>query len=512
MNLAIFHYHLNRGGVTRVVENQLLALDAVLDPNRPWRAAILFGGRREGWNEGLAGRLRAIRLTLVELPGLDYDDQWPTAGPDQAAALHADVTTTLAGLDFAPDRTVLHVHNHSLGKNRALPEGVARLAQDGFGLLLQIHDFAEDFRPDNYRRLGDPPHETLYPQSPSVHYAALNHRDHGLLEAAGVAADRLHLLPNPVPPIDELPPRETARAKLERQFNVGPDAAYLLYPVRCIRRKNVGEALLLSSLAPPNTIVGLTLAPLNPVEAPIYEEWKHAASEMRLPCRFEVGAPGALSFAENLAAADATLTTSLAEGFGMVMLESWLTGSPLLGRDLPEVTADFIQYGVRLDWLRPALRVPVEWIGREILRQAMARAYRDVLARYGRSEPAGVEKAFDAKMPDGRVDFGDLVEPMQRQIIQRVWTDSAARRRVLDENPGLEETLAVRRADAADVVRHNAQAIDAHFSLEPSGRRLLRLLEQVAASPRTSSLDPLPYPERILDAFLDPMRFRLIRT
>ena len=32
MNLAILHYHLFRSGVTRVIENQLLALDAVLDP------------------------------------------------------------------------------------------------------------------------------------------------------------------------------------------------------------------------------------------------------------------------------------------------------------------------------------------------------------------------------------------------------------------------------------------------------------------------------------------------
>jgi len=48
MNLAIVHYHLNRGGVARVIENQLLALDAVLDPMRPWRAVILHGGRNAG--------------------------------------------------------------------------------------------------------------------------------------------------------------------------------------------------------------------------------------------------------------------------------------------------------------------------------------------------------------------------------------------------------------------------------------------------------------------------------
>ena len=37
--------------------------------------------------------------------------------------------------------------------------------------------------------------------------------------------------------------------------------------------------------------------------------------------------------------------TSLAEGFGMVFLESWLAECPLLGRDLPEITRDFVEAG-----------------------------------------------------------------------------------------------------------------------------------------------------------------------
>ena len=104
---------------------------------------------------------------------------------------------------------------------------------------------------------------------------------------------------------------------------------------------------------------------------------------MRLPCRFEVGAPGALTFMENLAAADAILTTSLAEGFGMVMLESWLAGRPLLGRDLPEITPDFVRRGLRLDWLRPRLLVPMEWIGRDRFHRAVVEAYRQTLESYG---------------------------------------------------------------------------------------------------------------------------------
>jgi len=35
--LAIVHYHLNRGGVTQVIINQLRALDLALQTERPWR-------------------------------------------------------------------------------------------------------------------------------------------------------------------------------------------------------------------------------------------------------------------------------------------------------------------------------------------------------------------------------------------------------------------------------------------------------------------------------------------
>ena len=68
MNLAIFHYHLNRGGVTRVVENQLLALDAVLDPAQPWHVALCFGGRRKGWNEEKIWRMVAFVRRFATTP------------------------------------------------------------------------------------------------------------------------------------------------------------------------------------------------------------------------------------------------------------------------------------------------------------------------------------------------------------------------------------------------------------------------------------------------------------
>ncbi len=510
MNLAVLHYHLNRGGVTRVIENHLAALDAVLDPAEPWNVAVIYGGRCEAWNHDVADRLKAIRLTLVEAPLLDYDDVQPSGKQLSAADLLMELYMALGRVEFDPQQTVLHIHNHSLGKNRQLPEVVPILAQDGYGVLLHPHDFAEDFRPGNYRHLGNT--SELYPQAPAIHYATLNGRDHRILQTVGVAPERLHMLPNPVPAMDNAAPRAGARKKLRAKFDVAEDDCYVLYPIRCIRRKNIGEALLLSVLAPQGTIVGLTLAPINPEELPGYTKWKDFAAEFRLPCRFGVGEPGGLGFFENLAASDLILTTSLAEGFGMVFLESWLAGRPLIGRDLPEVTHDFARAGVRFDWLSPQLLVPVDWVGADRFRDAVAAAYRKTLDAYNRPEPPDMAEGIDAKIQGGLVDFGDLDESMQRTVIEAVCRDAENRQQVLDANPQLSEAFAVRPDTASDVIRHNAEAIRQHFSLEPSGQRLLNIYTQVAASDRDETPQPLPGTDKVLDQFLRLDRFRLIRT
>ncbi len=509
MNVATVHYHLNRGGVTRVIENQFSSLDAVFDGNDPLRVALLFGGRRLGWREGLADRLESVRPTLHTVPRLEYDDAQAAGTPGTCEELHGQLTAALEQLGFTPPQTVVHVHNHSLGKNRHLPRAVARLAEDGYGVLLQVHDFAEDFRADNYRKIDTV--AELYPQAANIHYAVLNGRDRDVLQKAGVEPQRLHLLPNPVPDRAHLPSKADARARLQQRFGVRPDDCLALYPVRCIRRKNIGEALLYSALAPKGTVIGLTLAPLNPAELEIYRVWKELAEELHLPCRFELGGPDGLTFAENLAAADVILTTSLAEGFGMVYLESWLAGLPLIGRDLPEITSDFVDAGLRLDWQRPQLYVPLAWVGAERFCQTFAESYRRTLASYDRAPREDSADALTAKTKAGQVDFGDLDETMQQEVIRAVCRQEPNRREVFRCNPWLDEALAVRADTAANVIEHNTAAIRRHYSRLTSGRRLVELYRKVLAGPRTGRSQSLADGEAILDRFLRLERFRPIR-
>ena len=60
-----------------------------------------------------------------------------------------------------------------------------------------------------------------------------------------------------------------------------------------------------------------------------------------------------------VASAQAIVSTSVAEGFGLGFLEPWVFES-LCGRNLPEITGDFSQHGVRLDNLYDRLELNLD--------------------------------------------------------------------------------------------------------------------------------------------------------
>ena len=143
-----------------------------------------------------------------------------------------------------------------------------------------------------------------------------------------------------------MPDRKRARQQLSDAVRHSHNDRFLLYPVRAIRRKNLGEALLWSVLGGPTVHVGVTLAPENPAEQPYYRAMETSGPRVcSCTSTSKLGARSGLPLDENLASADLTLTTSVTEGFGMAFLESWVAERALVGRDLPEITADFAAAG-----------------------------------------------------------------------------------------------------------------------------------------------------------------------
>ncbi len=166
MRVAIVHYHLALGGVTRVIESTSQALSSAGIPH--------------------------VILTGESIPGLGY-----LASPGESttekllASLRAAATEALGG---PPD--IWHFHNHSLGKNCLLAEVIARLATEGAHLVLQIHDLAEAGRPENYTLIAEC--KELYPFSPRIHYAFLNSRDQRVFTRAGLPAGNSSVLANAI--------------------------------------------------------------------------------------------------------------------------------------------------------------------------------------------------------------------------------------------------------------------------------------------------------------------------
>jgi hypothetical protein len=100
------------------------------------------------------------------------------------------------------------------------------------------------------------------------------------------------------------------------------------------------------------------------VETRSYERWRELAHSVAPQAVFDVGHREDISFSQNLAASDYVLSTSVAEGFGMVFLEPWLSGRSVIARSLPTVAEDFLAAGIDFPLLYDSILIPGnrEWI------------------------------------------------------------------------------------------------------------------------------------------------------
>lgn len=450
MRIAILHFHLRSGGVTRVIE---LAAEAL--KRRGLEVLVVSG-------EPPAGRLPPARVAVV--PELAYG-----VGPRQAGALRRGVEEACRRR-WGAEADVLHIHNHGLGKNFALPPAVAAWAEQGRAMLLQTHDFAENGRPANYRSLRE--HlggagglsRILYPASARIAYGLLNSRDSRKLLAAGMTS-ACELVPNPVAQPAGGEPVERALFGASR---------LLVYPTRAIRRKNIGEALLWAALAAKGEKVVLTDAPVSAQDLARHEKWREFAESLGLPVVFDALARTGRPARDFLLGADLCLTTSVAEGFGMAFLEPFLAGRPVGGRDLPEITQDFAQAGLDLTGLYPRLEIPAGWLEAGEVEDMVAEAVRSACFAYDIpwSEEA-VRQAQNAVCRGGRVDFGRITEDLQARVIAGLCSGRCA----------AAELLPAKLSADASRVAENKRVVETEFSLSAYGKKLQGIYQSLTAAP-----------------------------
>jgi hypothetical protein len=127
--------------------------------------------------------------------------------------------------------------------------------------------------------------------------------------------------------------------------------------VRVIRRKNIGELILLSELFKKEATFLVTLAPKNPVEIKFYEQWIRFCQKNNLNnILFEVNQ--FVDFEKLVRGSDFCITTSIREGFGMTYMESWLFDTPVAGRNLEYITRDFTEKNMEFPNLYNQIIIP----------------------------------------------------------------------------------------------------------------------------------------------------------
>lgn len=425
MNIAIVHYHLHPGGVTRVIHAQLEALKG--------HSLRLYTG---ACDEGDADKFDAdMRI----LPALDYLPEDGYTSEDFASR----ESHIYAALRTAVDEGyILHIHNPGLGKNPALTAAFRRLVCEGAPVVSHCHDFPED-RPENdaylsrvAQDLGYSLSDLLYPDGPHVHYLALTTTDCERLRAYGVPATHITRAPNPIQAPDDDISRQDAHAQICRSCDIPASCRIITYPIRVIQRKNVPEILLLAALFQNDIYWLVTLPPRNPQEKPAYEHWKSCAESHNLPVRFDVGLT--VPFPTIMRGSSAIISTSIREGFGMAFLEPWMYDVPVIGRNLPSVTDDFINEGMRFTHLYDTINV----------------------------EHNGKTVDFPALPQDAATDY-----------IVRAAKDSDVRQDILARNSTLTHMMS---PVEEDIIAHNRSCITTTYSLESYGRTLRKTYSAVA--------------------------------
>jgi glycosyltransferase involved in cell wall biosynthesis len=432
MKIAILHHHLNPGGVTRIIQSQVSSLRKKFP---------------EIDIQLLSGHVQDIQFfkdqdvhTDVN-PDLNY-----VKGRDLSGARMIrlkDEISNFLSQKISPD-TIIHAHNLNLGKNPVLTLALSEMAAQGYKLFNHCHDFAED-RPENMKFLKEviegvfkeDMKQVCYPDYPNYLFGAINTFDQDRIKSFGIEKSRVVHLPNPVHFRQKRNfSKHKARPEICKELGLDEDKLVITYPVRVIRRKNIGELILLSVVFEDKAGFAVTQAPKNPEEIISYKSWKQFCKEQKIGVRFEAGTK--VDFEKLLVASDACISTSTREGFGMVFLEPWLLGTPVIGRNISYVTKDLEESGVEFPVLYNEINVEFE---------------------------------------NNILDFAELDEEKQQALIGKIRNDTSGKKKIRDMNPKLKLLFEV---VPDELIEKNKRTILEKYSLENYANRLNEIYRKLA--------------------------------
>lgn len=403
--LGIGHYGIGfKDGVNSVIARNVRSLLAI-DPSL---RITLFGKLSPDYRSFISPSTSSLEYRNIEefdpVKAARYFGGKPTS--EQQVHDYIWQGTNIAEIlaEKLADMDVVMAENLGIGIHPAVTYAFYLYVQNCFitrekkRFIYRFHDFAQQ-RPVNFRnvkkfhhhRFAIVPnwHSVLYPAYPNVRYIAINRYDKWRLSEHGIEDQYLYYVPNSVDrsiiPSDDR--TEELRQKIIRREDLDPSVRFLLYPVRCVRRKNVEEAIFLTRffncLAQGKTsnkgcrLKGKfhLLVSLRPIEG---DDAEYTAQLIEFVKEHNLGVTIGLndlvslerefdpseqkkikkySIGDLYRVADLVITTSTLEGFGFVYVEPWLLERAVIGRSIPFITPDFQAAGMKLGHLYSALLV-----------------------------------------------------------------------------------------------------------------------------------------------------------
>jgi hypothetical protein len=463
MKIAFMHYHLKTGGVTTCIAQQVEAL------KNDCEMLVISGQMPQA----------PFAADTVCIPQLAYSTEYRELfDPKEiAGAIYNAIQARFNG-----PCDIVHVHNPLLAKNKKFLSILKALQKKDTPLFLQVHDFAEDGRPLSY---------FAEDYLTDCHYSVVNSRDYQILLKAGLKKEGLHQLFNPV-------------SRFDSQLHSADGGSSIVYPIRAIRRKNIGEAILLSLLFGADQSLVITLPPNSPADIKSYADWKAFVADHHLNVKFDQGLNH--PFEAIVHSARYLITTSITEGFGFSFIEPWLYEKLVWGRKLKDICSDFEAKGIRLDHMYTRLNVPIDWVGSENFFKKWTAAIHRAAELFGVQLPKDlIQQAFDFITADGTIDLGLLNESFQKQVILRLLSDKAHMETLLKLNPFLEKIANVH--NEKDIIKTNCDAVARNYNLSLYRQKLLEIYQSVIANPVKQRIAK----KILLAEFLDLTKFSLLK-
>jgi len=471
IKIALFHYHFLPGGITTVAINAVNAIIKYASLNSfIIEEIVLISGKGENLDNIIQEKIIQSEETAI---AIKYDiDSALDYLSDNYKYTEQDIEEKIVLLLKKYKGFIWWIHNYHLGKNPVFTRIITEYLQknNDQNAILQIHDFPECARPDNYRFLVEKKY-TMYPVVSNIRYATINARDERYLKEAGIPDKLVWLLYDPVSGLSkkeliqnnkikntitknittqaDAAVEKLCKEKLIEQFKsyfpaLNPENSFALYPVRTIRRKNILEAALLAKITGKGFNLIVTLPGISAQEKKYSDTVKECFEKGYIPGIWGCGSNiygEAVPLETVINASDFVISSSIMEGFGYHMIDSLLWNKPVITKylDIQEGFSDIFKNTA--SFFYNLIKVPVSQKDREKVKQL----YFDSIRRYLKIvENHSIELALhqiDSILNLDLVDFSYLPVYLQIEILTKVSDDKVYKKDVKNVNNSLTEKI-----------------------------------------------------------------------